>query len=98
MEVAGLQVIPLPPSFPLQIHRSALVSVKPSIAPSNIIDIKTTEFPLVLRAQGISGTSLSAWVLVEFFGVFGEMGVWGDRDIRASPNIISVLLICTFLM
>jgi hypothetical protein len=40
--------------------RSALESVEPSIAPSTITNIKTTEFPLVLRAQGISGTSLSA--------------------------------------
>jgi hypothetical protein len=39
---------------------------------------KTTEVPLNLRAQGISVTSLSAWVLVEFFGVFGEMGAWAD--------------------
>jgi hypothetical protein len=43
--VAGLQVIPLPPSFPLQIHRSALASVEPSIAPSTINDIKTTGVP-----------------------------------------------------
>jgi hypothetical protein len=64
MEVAGLQVIPLPPSFPLQIHRSALELVKPSIAPSTINDIKTAEVPLVLRPQGNSGASLNAWVLV----------------------------------
>jgi hypothetical protein len=52
MEVAGLQVVPLPPSFPLQIHRSALKLVEPSIAPSSINDLKTTEVPLVLRVQG----------------------------------------------
>jgi hypothetical protein len=50
--VAGLQVVPLPPSFPLQIHRSTLELVEPSIAPSTIIVLKTTEIPLVLRAQG----------------------------------------------
>jgi hypothetical protein len=43
--------------------RSALELVKLSITPSTITDIKTTEFPLVLRPQGISGASLNAWVL-----------------------------------
>jgi hypothetical protein len=48
MEVAGLQVIPLPPLFPLQIHRSTLELVQLSIAPSTINDIKTTEVPWFL--------------------------------------------------
>jgi hypothetical protein len=72
MEVAGLQVIPLPPSFPLQIHRSALASVEPSIAPSNINDSKTTEFPLNLRAQGIPGASLNALGFRAIDGVLGN--------------------------
>jgi hypothetical protein len=59
----------------------ALVLVKPSISPSTFIDIKTAGVPLVPRAQGISGASLNAWALVEFFGVFGELGAWGfDRQ------------------
>jgi hypothetical protein len=52
MKVAGLQVVPLPPSFPLQIHRSALKLVEPSISPSNINDIKTHWNPWGLRVQG----------------------------------------------
>jgi hypothetical protein len=70
MEVAGLQVVPLPPSFPLQIHRSALASVEPSIALSTITNIKTTEVPLVLRARvfgGIAGVKdlQQAWPFSE---------------------------------
>jgi hypothetical protein len=53
MEVAGLQVVPLPPSFPLQIHRSALASVEPSIAPTSINDIKAIEVPWFLASKVI---------------------------------------------
>jgi hypothetical protein len=79
--------------------RSALALMTPSSAPSTINDIKTTGIPLNLRAQGISGASLNAWgVGGNSLGSVVSLGIWGDQDIRASPNTISVLLIYMFLI
>jgi hypothetical protein len=81
MEVAGLQVIPLPPSFPLQIHRSTLDLVEPSIAPSTINSLKAAEVRLNLRIQG---TLRNRWGQ----GIVGDLGffraegavIMGDRS------------------
>jgi hypothetical protein len=70
--------------------RSALASVEPSITPSIIIDVKTTEVPLSLRVRGLIEVR-EAWAfsVLRVAVITGELiGSWQNGYMDQDESIL----------